>query len=70
MDFIVESILQYDLNEQIKNLERENKKYMEQNKKYAEQNSALKYKLDGVTLAKDEIYQKYQTLIICKSRKF
>ena len=58
MDFIVESFLQYyNLNEKIKNLEKENKKYMEQN-------SALKYKLDGVTLAKDEIYQKYQTLII------
>ena len=32
------------------------------------ENEDLKYKLDGVTLAKDEIYKKYQNLIINKSK--
>ena len=32
------------------------------------ENIDLKYKLDGVTLAKDEIYVKYQNLIIEKHR--
>jgi len=32
------------------------------------ENEDLKYKLDGVTLAKNEIYLKYQNLIIEKHR--
>ena len=32
------------------------------------ENKDLKYKLDGVTLAKNEIYVKYQNLIIEKHR--
>ena len=35
--------------------------------KLQRENEDLKYKLDGVTLAKDEIYEKYQNLIISKS---
>ena len=35
-----------------------------ENKKLIKENNNLKYKLDGVKLAKDEIYTKYQLLII------
>ena len=37
------------------------------NKKLIKENNDLKYKLEGAKLAKDEIYQKYQLLIINKS---
>ena len=35
--------------------------------KLKKENEILKYKLDGVTLAKNEIYEKYQNLIIKKN---
>jgi len=42
------------------------KELEEQNKRYASQNKELQYKLDGVKLAKDEIYTKYINLILNK----
>ena len=35
--------------------------------KLIKENNDLKYKLEGAKLAKDEIYKKYQSLIIDKS---
>jgi len=35
--------------------------------KLEKENNDLKYKLEGTKLAKDEIYKKYQSLIIDKS---
>ena len=38
--------------------------YYEKNKQLEKENKDLKYKLDGVINSKDDIYKKYQNLII------
>ena len=37
-------------------------------KKLKKENNILKYKLEGVLIAKNEIYEKYQNLIIQKNK--